>query len=106
MAVKAFRFVITLEGVDKPAKVVVSARLAYRVLVASQIVRRELRVWRKLSHENIVPFFGVAHGFGLRNSTSLVSLWMPNGTLQSLIANHDSRLVTTHRLHLVRYIDM
>lgn len=106
VAVKAFRFVMALEGVDKLAKVVVSARLAYRVLVASQIVRRELRVWRKLSHENVVPFLGVAHGFGLRNSTSLVSLWMPNGTLQSFIANHDNRLIATHRLHLVRHVDM
>ncbi|KAG8218109.1 kinase-like domain-containing protein [Butyriboletus roseoflavus] len=87
VAVKAFRFKFTFggEGIDRSAK----------------IFCRELNVWKRLSHNNIVPFLGIAHGFGMRNSTSLVSLWMPNGTLQNFLVNYDNRLVNTHRLHLL-----
>ncbi|KAF8119557.1 kinase-like domain-containing protein [Boletus edulis] len=90
IAVKAFRFRLTLEveGVDKPAK----------------DLHEELCLWRRLTHRNIVPFLGVAYGFGMQNSTSFVSLWMPNGTLQSFLENYDHCLITTHRLHLLRDI--
>ncbi|KAF8119559.1 kinase-like domain-containing protein [Boletus edulis] len=90
VAVKAFRFRLTLEeeGVDEPAKT----------------FREGLHSWRRLTHENMVPFLGIAYGFGMYNSTSLVSLWMPNGTLQSFLENYDHCLITTHRLHLLRDI--
>ncbi|KAI9464890.1 kinase-like domain-containing protein [Boletus coccyginus] len=85
VAVKAFRFRFTVEGVDRHAK----------------NLRGELCLWKRLSHKNIVPFLGVAHGFGMRNSTSLVTLWMPNGTLQNFLANYNNCLTTAHRLHLL-----
>ncbi|KAI9573295.1 kinase-like domain-containing protein [Boletus coccyginus] len=85
VAVKAFRFELTMTEGDKPAK----------------MVRRELGIWRRLQHKNIVPFLGIAYGFGMCGSVSLVSLWMPNGTLQEFLAEHDSALGVMHRLQLL-----
>ncbi|KAI9464893.1 kinase-like domain-containing protein [Boletus coccyginus] len=85
VAVKAFRFRFTVEGVDGHAK----------------CLRGELRLWKGLSHKNIVPFLGVTRGFGMRNSMSFVTLWMPNGTLQNFLANYNKCLTTAHRLHLL-----
>jgi len=65
------------------------------------MVRRELGIWKRLQHDNIVPFLGIAYGFGMCGSMSLVSLWMPNGTLREFLAEHDSTLGVMHRLHLV-----
>ena len=42
------------------------------------MLRRELGIWRRLKHKNIVPFLGIAYGFGMDGTMSLVSLWMPN----------------------------
>ncbi|KAI9571031.1 kinase-like domain-containing protein [Boletus coccyginus] len=66
-----------------------------------KMVRRELGIWRRLQHNNIVPFLGIAYGFGMRGTMSLVSLWMPNGTLQEFLTKHDSTLDVMHRLQLV-----
>ncbi|KAI9573298.1 kinase-like domain-containing protein [Boletus coccyginus] len=85
VAVKAFRFELTTTEGDKPAK----------------MVRRELGIWRRLQHKNIVPFLGIAYGFGKCGTMSLVSLWMPNGTLQEFLAIHDSTLDVAHRLQLL-----
>lgn len=87
VAVKAFRFRFTLEGETADN--------------SSKISRRKFGIWRSLSHKNVVPFLGIAYGFGIRNSMSLVSLWMPNGTLQSFLTNYDNYLITTHRLQLL-----
>lgn len=35
------------------------------------------------------------------DTVSLVSLWMPNGSLQKLLESHDERLNAVHRLQLV-----
>ena len=72
----------------------------------SQMIRRELGIWRRLSHRNIVPFLGIAHGFGMLGTVSLVSLWMPNNSLLAFLAKHDSELEVAHRLTLVRPLDM
>ncbi|KAF9231305.1 kinase-like domain-containing protein [Melanogaster broomeanus] len=68
------------------------------------MIRRELGIWRRLEHNNIVPFLGIVYGFGRRDSkcASLVSLWMPNGTLQSFLTEHVGELTATRRLRLVR----
>jgi len=65
------------------------------------MVRRELGIWKRLKHRNIVPFLGITYGFGMCDTVSLVSLWMPNGTLQEFLAIHDSTLNAVHRLELV-----
>ncbi|KAI9570851.1 hypothetical protein HD554DRAFT_2002163, partial [Boletus coccyginus] len=50
---------------------------------------RELGIWRRLHHPNVVPFLGIAYRFGMRGAMSLVSLWMPNGLLSHFITKHD-----------------
>ncbi|KAF9222420.1 kinase-like protein [Gyrodon lividus] len=90
VAVKAFRFKFTVverdgNGSDRSIK----------------MIRRELGIWRRLDHHNIVPFLGIVYGFGRHECASLVSSWMPNGTLQNLLANHHSKLTVTHQLQLL-----
>ncbi|KAI9568799.1 kinase-like domain-containing protein [Boletus coccyginus] len=65
------------------------------------MLRRELGIWRRLSHTNIVPFLGIAYGFGMHGAMSLVSLWMSNDTLQNFLAMHDDNLGVVHRLQFL-----
>ncbi|KAF8553698.1 kinase-like protein [Imleria badia] len=87
VAVKAFRFTFAIDGdvTDRSAK----------------MLRRELGIWRRLSHVNIVPFLGIAHGFGMRGAMSLVSSWMPNESLHHFLLKHDDNLAVGHRLRLL-----
>ncbi|KAF9237382.1 kinase-like domain-containing protein [Melanogaster broomeanus] len=63
--------------------------------------RRELGIWRRLNHENVVPFLGIVYGFGQHGCLSLVSSWMPNGTLQEFLAAQGDRLTDARRLQLL-----
>jgi len=45
---------------------------------------RELRLWRSLDHDNVLPFFGIVSGFG--DIPALVSPWCRNQDLCSYIA--------------------
>ena len=67
--------------------------------------RQELAIWRILKHDNIVPFLGIAYGFGMEGSMSLVSLWMPNGSLHKFLAMYDNKLSVEHRLRFVGLVD-
>ncbi|KAF9222664.1 kinase-like protein [Gyrodon lividus] len=49
-------------------------------------LQRELRVWAKLRHNNVVQLLGVVSGFGLL--PSMVSPWFNNGSLSSYLASH------------------
>ncbi|KAI9567214.1 WD40-repeat-containing domain protein [Boletus coccyginus] len=84
VAVKAFRFTFATDGdtSDKSAK----------------MLRRELGIWRRLDHINVVPFLGIAYGFGMRGAMSLVSLWMPNESLHHFLVKHDHTLFSGHRI--------
>lgn len=64
-------------------------------------MRRELGIWNMLNHPNIVPFLGIAHGFGREGNASLVSLWMPNGTIQRYLSACEDQLTVVRRLQLV-----
>ena len=66
------------------------------------MLRRELSIWR-LDHNNVVPFLGIAYGFGMRDSMSLVSSWMPNESLHRFLAEHNVHLGLGHRLQFVRH---
>lgn len=66
------------------------------------MLRRELGIWRRLDHKNVVPFLGIAYGFGMRDAMSLVSLWMPNETLHLFLEKHDNNLGLESRLCFVR----
>ncbi|KIJ59722.1 hypothetical protein HYDPIDRAFT_32938 [Hydnomerulius pinastri MD-312] len=76
---------------------VLSAVSDYELVVKRH--RREIGIWRRLKHPNIVPFLGIASGFG--PYTSLVSVWMPGGTLQSHLRIHDEELSLLDRLLLL-----
>lgn len=65
------------------------------------MIHRELGIWRRLYHPNIVPFLGIVYDFERPGTTSLVSEWMHNGTLDDFVAQHDDRLMPEHRLQLV-----
>lgn len=65
------------------------------------MLRRKLGIWRRLNHANIVPFLGIAYGFGMEGTMSLVSLWMPNESLHKFLARYDNSLDVGHRLQLV-----
>ncbi|KAF8553430.1 kinase-like protein [Imleria badia] len=66
-----------------------------------KMLRRELGIWRRLDHNNIVPFLGIAYGFGMRGAMPLVSLWMPNESLHYFLAKHDESLSMGHRLRFL-----
>ena len=70
------------------------------------MLRRELGIWRRLDHINVVPFLGIAYGFGMRDAMSLVSLWMPNESLPHFLAKHDRNLSLQHRLQIVRPLNV
>ncbi|KAI9573332.1 kinase-like domain-containing protein [Boletus coccyginus] len=65
---------------------------------STRMFRRELGIWRRLDHINVVPFLGIAYGFGMRGAMSLVSLWMPNESLHRFLVKHDRNLDLRHRL--------
>jgi hypothetical protein len=68
--------------------------------------RRELGIWRRLDHTNVVPFLGIAYGFGMRDAMSLVSLWMPNESLHRFVTKHGDNLGLGHRLQFVRLLNV
>lgn len=67
------------------------------------MIRREIGIWKRLNHPNIVPFLGIAYGFGREGNASLVSLWMPNGNLHTVVEKYNDELTDAHRLQLVCY---
>ncbi|KAF8836883.1 kinase-like protein [Paxillus ammoniavirescens] len=50
------------------------------------MLHRELSVWARLENENILPFYGVAFGFG--PLPALVCPWAANGTLHRYLTDH------------------
>ena len=66
------------------------------------MIRREMGIWKRVNHPNIVPFLGTTYGFGREGNVSLVSLWMTNGALHTLLVNYNDHLTDIHRLQLVR----
>ncbi|KAF8548050.1 kinase-like protein [Imleria badia] len=65
-------------------------------------MRRELGLWRRLDHPNIVPFLGTVCGryFG-SDHPSMVAIWMPNGTLSEYIKKGGTTLSLLSRTRLV-----
>ncbi|KIJ09700.1 hypothetical protein PAXINDRAFT_87099, partial [Paxillus involutus ATCC 200175] len=62
---------------------------------------RELKVWARLKHENILSLLGVATGFG--PFTAMVCPWMDNGTLTSYLERNKEQLSLRDRLELVSH---
>jgi len=57
--------------------------------IGSPIAQRlmgKISSWAQLAHENVLPLYGVAHGFGY--FPSLVMPWVNEGSLNDYIANN------------------
>lgn len=55
----------------------------FGIVTCCQKIRREVAVWYRLDHPNVVPLFGITYDFG--TSLSMVSPWLPNGTLDTYL---------------------
>ena len=103
VAVKALRlsFVMGNGTGDKYTRVMACVTTNHVFSNGSQMLRRELGIWKRLKHPNIVPFLGIAYGFGMEGVMSLVSLWMPNESLHKFLAKYNDNLDVAHRLQFV-----
>ena len=65
-------------------------------------MKRELAIWRRLDHPNIVPLLGTARGedFG-SDYPCMVSVWMPHGTLVEYVNHRGNELLLPSRIRLV-----
>ncbi|KAJ8591924.1 kinase-like protein [Rhizopogon salebrosus TDB-379] len=61
-------------------------------------LRRELEIWRKLQHENILPLYGLAFGFG--PFAAMVCPWAKNGSLTIYLESR-RKLTIPSRLKLL-----
>ncbi|KAG1856377.1 kinase-like domain-containing protein [Suillus subalutaceus] len=89
----------TSEGTKEVAVKVLNVNPGRAVEKYDKAMRRELKVWLRLSkHPTIVPLLGIAHvGFQL---PVLVSQWMPYGTLY--IHLEQATLTASNKVELVR----
>ena len=97
MAIKALR-VYKEEDVQKVKKVTHPAFPIPLTPVANhrnQVFCKEVLMWRRVSHPNIVPFLGVSEAPA---PLSMVSEWMPNGNVRDYVGKNPE----TSRLQLVR----
>jgi serine/threonine protein kinase len=65
-------------------------------------LRRELEMWKRLVHMNILPLLGIARGFS--PSISMVSPWCENGSLAAYLQKHEG-ITLFDRLRLVSLLD-
>ncbi|KAG1828757.1 kinase-like domain-containing protein, partial [Suillus subalutaceus] len=64
------------------------------------VFRRELGIWKRLRHSNILKFMGTTSDFG--TSVALVAPWIANGTLTSFLKQNSDTLAVLDRMCLVR----
>ncbi|KAG1804949.1 kinase-like domain-containing protein [Suillus plorans] len=67
-----------------------------------EMFRRELGIWKRLRHSNILKFMGTASDFG--PSEALVAPWMTNGTLTFFLRQNNKTIKLHDRLLLLRDI--
>jgi serine/threonine protein kinase len=63
-------------------------------------MQRELRVWQKLDHKNVIKLYGITRGFG--SYASMVSPWMENGNLHGYLERQGDALDRYGRYKIVR----
>ena len=50
---------------------------------------KELKIWTRLSHPNVLPILGYVRDFGGSIYPSFVSPWIENGTLREYMKRDD-----------------
>ncbi|KAJ6611956.1 kinase-like domain-containing protein, partial [Mycena sp. CBHHK59/15] len=65
-------------------------------------LRREVAVWHRLDHPNIVPLLGITYDFG--SHISMVSPWLENGTLNDYLRSREPQPENLGRL-LIDIVD-
>ncbi|KAG1750241.1 kinase-like domain-containing protein [Suillus lakei] len=64
--------------------------------ISDEAFRRELGIWKRLRHSNILKFIGTTRDFG--PSEALVAPWIVNGTLMSFLKQNNETLGLHNRL--------
>ncbi|KIK19691.1 hypothetical protein PISMIDRAFT_30210 [Pisolithus microcarpus 441] len=64
-----------------------------------QRFHRELGVWKKLDHKNVLPLFGIAFGFGFY--PAMVCPWAPNGPLSQYLQLRHSTLPVAEKFQIL-----
>ncbi|KAG2038941.1 hypothetical protein BDR03DRAFT_272448 [Suillus americanus] len=76
--------------------------VAVKVIRPQFMFRRELGIWKRLRHSNILKLIGTTSDFG--PSVALVAPWITNGTLTSFLDQNNETLGLRDRLLLLRDI--
>lgn len=103
MAVKALRYCTNNEDISRKTNKVSRNMLGPTICNSSwrsfQRLRREIRLWQRLKHENILPLYGTTSGFGLNKS--MVCLWAENGCLNEYLRRRGCNLNLIDRFRIV-----
>ncbi|KAG2158176.1 kinase-like domain-containing protein [Suillus bovinus] len=87
--------------IDKVALKAFRLPQRYDMQKLNRKISREIGILKILRHNNIVPLWGIATGFGpMPELRCLVSPWMPNGTLSAYLASKHNDLTVLDRSHL------
>lgn len=91
------------EGIRRLNKVRINCCVkCVATLSPRQRLSREVHVWKRLKHPNIVPLYGTTSDFGLSFSTGMVSPWMHNGDLITFLRKTGFKLSVSDRFQIVR----
>ncbi|KAF9455451.1 kinase-like domain-containing protein, partial [Collybia nuda] len=63
-------------------------------------LRKEILVWSRLEHPNILPLLGIAYGFGTAGTYGMVCPWIDDGDLTHYLKQHNT-LSLSERLIMV-----
>ena len=100
VAMKALRM-YKENDVQKVKKVTHPVLLISLITIANyrhQMFCKEVVLWKRISHPNIVPFLGVSEGPA---PLCMVSEWMSNGNVRDYVGKNPE----TSRLQLVRWLE-
>jgi hypothetical protein len=66
-----------------------------------QRLNKEILVWHKLDHENIIPLLGITLDFGRDGPMGMVCPWLDNGNLNGYLDRCGAALTLCERFGIV-----